>query len=168
MSILDSLKERKSIRKYKDKPVEDEKIESVLEAARLSPSAKNAQDWKFIVVRDPKKREKITGATGQGFVGEAPVILVACGEKPDSVMRCGQNRYTVDLSIATSYMILEAQEQGLGTCWLGSFDEEKVKEILEIPEQVRVVAMTPLGYADESPKAKPRKELKEIVSYDKY
>lgn len=83
-------------------------------------------------------------------------------------MRCGQERYTVDLSIATSYMILEAHDQGLGTCWLGSFDEEKTKEILEIPEGVRVVAMTPLGYPDESPEMRKRKSMDEIVSYESY
>ena len=168
MSILDAMKNRRSIRSYKDTPVEDEKIESILEAARLSPSAKNAQDWKFVVVEDLRTREEITEATGQRFVGEAPVIIVACGTNPGELMKCGQPRYTVDLSIATSYMILEAYEQGLGTCWLGSFDEERVKEILGIPEGVRVVAMTPLGYSDESPEAKPRKQIEEIVSYDKY
>ncbi|HSH36112.1 nitroreductase family protein, partial [Schnuerera sp.] len=86
----------------------------------------------------------------------------------ESVMRGGQPRYTVDLSIATAYMILEAYEQGLGTCWLGSYDENMVKDVLGIPEEVRVVAITPLGYPDESPAPRPRKELGEIISYDKY
>ena len=169
MDVLTAIKERRSIRKYADKPVEEEKLQKVLEAARLSPSARNQQEWKFIVVKDPETRKKLTEeAIGQPFVGEAPIILVCCGTEPESIMRCGQPRYTVDLSIATAYMILAAYEQGLGTCWLGSFDENKVKEILDIPEGVRVVSITPLGYPDESPAPRPRKELDEIISYDKY
>lgn len=169
MSILSTIQARRSIRKYSDKPVEEEKLESVLEAARLAPSAKNMQEWKFIVVHDEDIRKRLVEeAIQQPFVGEAPIILVACGTEADSVMKCGQSRYTVDLSIATSYMILEAHAQGLGTCWLGSFDEEKTKEILEIPEYVRAVSITPLGYPDESPEQRGRKGIDEIVCYDKY
>jgi nitroreductase len=168
VDVLSAIKGRRSIRKYSNKPVEEEKLLKVLEAARLSPSARNQQDWKFIVVRDDKTREELTEAIGQSFVGEAPIILVNCGTEPEGVMRGGQPRYTVDLSIATAYMILEAYEQGLGTCWLGSYDEDKVKDVLGIPEEVRVVAITPLGYPDESPSPRPRKELDEIISYDKF
>ena len=169
MDVLTAIKERRSIRKYSAKPVEEEKLQKVLEAARLSPSARNQQEWKFIVVKDSETRKRLTEeAINQPFVGEAPIILVCCGTETESIMRCGQPRYTVDLSIATAYMILAAYEQGLGTCWLGSFDENKVKEILDIPEDVRVVSITPLGYPDESPAPKPRKELDEIISYDKY
>lgn len=169
MDVLSAIEGRRSIRKYKDTPVEEEKLLRVLEAARLSPSAKNQQNWKFIVVKDEEIRKRLVDeAIQQQFVAEAPIILVCCGTETESVMRCGQPRYTVDLSIATSYMILEAYEQGLGTCWLGSFDEAKVKEILGIPEKVRVVAITPLGYPAESPSPRPRKDLKDILSYDRY
>ena len=169
MDVLTAIKERRSIRKYSAKPVEEQKLQKVLEAARLSPSARNQQEWKFIVVKDSETRKRLTEeAINQPFVGEAPIILVCCGTEVESIMRCGQPRYTVDLSIATAYMILAAYEQGLGTCWLGSFDENKVKEILDIPEGVRVVSITPLGYPDESPAPRPRKELDEIISYDKY
>lgn len=169
MEVFTAIKERRSIRKYKDKPIEEEKLHKVLEAARLSPSAKNLQNWKFIVVRDEEtRRQLVDEAIQQPFVGQAPVILVCCGTETEGVMKCGQYRYTVDLSIATAYMILEAHEQGLGTCWLGSFDEDKVKDLLGIPEDVRVVAITPLGYPDETPAARPRKALEEIVCYDKY
>lgn len=169
MDVFTAIQNRRSIRKYMDKPVEEEKLHRILEAARLSPSAKNQQNWKFIVVKDGEiRRRLVEEAIKQPFVGQAPIIIVSCGTEPDSIMKCGQPRYTVDLSIATAYMILEAYEQGLGTCWLGSFNENKVKEILGIPEKVRVVAITPLGYPSETPSPKPRKDLKEIVCFDKY
>ncbi|NCA98354.1 MAG: nitroreductase [Clostridia bacterium] len=169
MDVLQALATRRSVRHYTEQPVEEEKLELVLEAARLSPSASNQQNWKFIVVRDSLTRQKLVEACpGQTFVGEAPVILVCCGTDPNAVMLCGQHRYTVDLSIATAYMILQAHELGLGTCWLGRFDEAQVKSILGIPESVRVVTVTPLGYPAEQPATKPRKKIEEIVCYDRY
>ena len=169
MDVLSAIQGRRSVRQYSSQPIEDIKLNKVLEAARLSPSASNRQSWKFVIVKDNETRANLAEAAGgQLFVGQAPVILVACGTDPDSIMMCGQHRYTVDLSIATAYMILEAYEQGLGTCWLGSFDENRVKEILGIPEGIRVVAMTPLGYPTDSPAERPRKNLDEIVCYERY
>lgn len=169
LSVLEAIRGRRSVRKYDTAPVEEEKLNQVLEAARLAPSAGNGQAWKFIIVKKANIREKLVEAVGgQEFVGQAPVIIVACGTEPDKVMLCGQHRYTVDLAIAVSYIILEAYALGLGTCWLGRFEENKVKSILHIPEKVRVVAITPLGYAAETPPQKPRKDLAQIISYDKY
>ncbi len=102
MDVFTAIEQRRSIRKYKDKPVEEEKLQKVLEAARLSPSARNEQNWKFVVVKDADTREKLTEAIGQPFVREAPIILVCCGTEPNAIMRGGQPRYTVDLSIATA------------------------------------------------------------------
>jgi nitroreductase len=167
MDVISAIKIRRSIRKFSERLVEDEKLQSILEAARLAPSAKNMQDWRFIVVRNNETRKKLAEVS-QEWISSAPIIIVCCGTDPTGVMSCGQPRYTVDLSIATSFMILEATNQGLGTCWLGRFDEKAVKEILEIPEEVRVVTMFPLGYPAETPEPKPRKALDEIVSYDKY
>ena len=169
MDVLSAIQGRRSIRQYSSQPIEDIKLNKVLEAARLSPSANNRQSCKFVIVKDNETRANLAEAAGgQLFVGQAPVILVACGTDPDSIMMCGQHQYTVDLSIATAYMILEAYEQGLGTCWLGSFDEKRVKEILGIPEGIRVVAMSPLGYPTDSPAERPRKNLDEIVCYERY
>ena len=169
MDVLSAIQGRRSIRQYSARLVEDEKLGKVLEAARLAPSASNRQSWKFVVVRDDATRAKLAEAAGrQAFVGQAPVIIVACGTDPEGVMMCGQHRYTIDLSIATAYMVLEAHEQGLGTCWLGSFDEKKIKEILNIPEGVRVVAVTPLGYPAEEPAPRPRKKMDEIVCHERY
>lgn len=169
MDVLEAIRTRRSIRAYDSREVEEEKLKRVLEAGRLAPSASNRQDWKFIVVRDSEKRKMLVEAAGgQAFVEEAPVVLVVCGTEPDKVMYCGQPAYTVDTSIALSFMILEACELGLGTCWLGHFDEKRVKEILGIPAGVRVVAMTPLGYPAESPAARPRKSIDEVVSFERF
>lgn len=169
MSVQTAISERRSIRAYQDKPVEDEKLKLVLEAARLAPSARNRQEWKFIVVKDSETRKKLAGAAnGKQFVAEAPVLIVACATEAEYVMTCGQPAGTVDTSIALSFLILQAHELGLGTCWLGAYDESAVKEILGIPPHVRVVAMTPLGYPAQLPEAKPRKSLEEIVVFEHY
>lgn len=169
MDVFEAINKRRSIRKYKETPVEDEKLEMILEAARIAPSAANRQEWKFIVVKNKETREKLVeAANNQVFVGEAPVIIVACSTESERVMPCGQYAYTVDLAIAVSFMILEATEQGLGTCWLGAYDEEKVRRILNIPERVRVPAIFTLGHADEEPHQRPRKLLNEIIVNEKY
>jgi nitroreductase len=169
MDVFEAISKRRSIRKYKDTPVEDEKLEMMLEAARIAPSAANRQEWKFIIVKDKKTREKLVdAANGQKFVAEAPVTIVACSTESERIMPCGQYAYTVDLAIAVSFMILEATEQGLGTCWLGAYDEEKVRNILNIPERIRVPAIFTVGYADETPHQRPRKHLSEIISSERY
>ena len=134
MDVFEAVTQRKSIRKYKDKEIEKEKLIKVLESARIAPSASNRQEWKFIVVKDEDTRSRLVSAAHyQKFVGQAPVTIVACSTESERIMPCGQHAYTVDLSIAVSFMMLEATELGLGTCWLGAFDEEAVKEILGIP-----------------------------------
>jgi len=168
MDVMEALQGRRSIRKFKDKPIEEEKLRKVLEAARISHSAMNKQDWKFIVVDDIDTKNKLTEAIGQPFVGDAPLIMVNCGLNPEGIMKGGQYRYTVDLSIATSYMMLQAYELGLGTCWIGGYDEKAVKDLLHIPQEVRVVSIFPIGYPDEEPKPRPRKELDDIITYNKF
>ncbi len=169
MDVFEAVKNRKSIRRYKDREVEKEKLDKILEVARLAPSAANRQQWKFLVVKSKETREKLVEAAhGQQMVAQAPVLVVACSTESEYVMPCGQPAYTVNLSIAVSFMILEAQELELGTCWLGAFSEDAFKEILEIPEDVRVVAAFTLGYADEDPDPRPRKLMDEVTSYEKY
>ena len=169
MDVFTAIKQRSSVRSYKPDDVEEDKLKRILEAARLSPSASNRQEWKFIVVKNKETKKKLAGAAfGQSFIGEAPVVIVACGTESKSVMGCGQPTHTVDVSIACAFMILEAYELGLGTCWIGAFKEDETKRILNISESVRVVAMTPLGYPDEPPSKKSRKRLDQIVCFEKY
>jgi len=168
MTLMEAIKGRRSIRAYDSKPVEKEKIEAVLEAARLAPSARNRQKWQFVVVTDPEVKDKMLDAcNNQQFLKQAPAIIVACGQEP-GIMSCEQPVETIDVSIAFSFIILKAYEEGLGTCWLGNFNKDKVKAVLGIPDDVSVVAVTPLGYPAESPDARPRVPLDEIVSWDKY
>ena len=169
MDVFTAISQRSSVRAYKPNDVEEDKLKKILEAGRLSPSASNRQDWKFIVVKSKETKKKLARAAfGQSFIGEAPVVIVACGMDSKAVMGCGQPTHTVDVSIACAFMILQAYELGLGTCWIGAFSEEEAKKILSIPEYIRVVAMTPLGYPDQPPSQKSRKSLDQIVCYEKY
>lgn len=169
MDVFTALSQRSSVRAYKDTDVEEDKLKKILEAARLSPSANNRQEWKFIIVKNRETRKKLAAAAlGQSFIGEAPVVIVACATESSSIMECGQPTHTVDVSIACAYMILQAYELGLGTCWIGDFKEDSVKNILMIPKHVRVVAITPLGYPDGPPSQKSRKSLDQIVCSEKY
>jgi nitroreductase len=168
MNVIDAIKARKSVRSYLEKPIEEEKLVSVLEAGRLAPSASNRQEWRFIIVRDKTTRKKISeAANGQSFVGNAPAIIVACAETDEHVMMCGQQCYPIDLAIALEHIALAAVETGLGTCWIGAFDERQVKQILDIPNEIRVVGLMPLGYpTDPSIKEKTRFPFDRIVKYE--
>ena len=169
MDVFTAISQRSSVRAYKDTDIGEEKLKKILEAARLSPSSSNRQEWKFIVVKNKEIRKKLANAAfGQSFIGEAPVVIVACATESKSIMACGQPAYTVDISIACAFMILQAYELGLGTCWIGAFKEDKVKKILKIPEHVRVGAMTPLGYPNQPLSQKFRKSLDQIVCFEKY
>ncbi len=117
MDVFAAISQRVSVRAYKEKDVEEDKLKKILEAARLSPSAGNRQEWKFIVVKNKETKKKLAKAAfGQSFIGEAPVVIVTCGTETKSVMGCGQPTHTVDVSLACAYMILQAYELGLGTC----------------------------------------------------
>ena len=169
MDVFTAISQRRSVRAYKATDVEEDKLKKVLEAGRLSPSSSNRQEWKFIIVKNKEAKKKLANAAfGQGFIGEAPVVLVACATESKAIMACGQPAYTVDVSIACAFMILQAYELGLGTCWIGAFNEGEVKKILKVPEAIRVVAMTPLGYPNQSPSQRVRKGLNQIICFEKY
>ncbi|MCX5657874.1 MAG: nitroreductase family protein [Candidatus Omnitrophica bacterium] len=169
MDVMEAIKKRHSTRSYLDKPVEEEKLKKVLEAARLAPSANNYQEWRYIVVKDKNTREKlIQAAKGQKFVAEAPIILVACAVTDNHKMTCGQLCYPIDVAISLDHLSLAAVEEGLGTCWIGAFYEDEVKKILAIPPEVHVVELMTLGYPKALSEPMPRKDLKEIVKYEKW
>jgi nitroreductase len=171
MDVWDAIRKRKSVRGYESKPVEEKKLMKILEAARLAPSARNLQEWRFVVVRDEETRKKlIVAAKNQTFVGEAPVVIVCAAETDGYTMTCGQQSYPIDIAIAIDHMTLAAVEEGLGTCWIGAFYEDQVKKIIGIPNNMRVVQMLVLGYekGGMTPVAKSRKPMNEIVRWEKW
>jgi nitroreductase len=170
MDVRDAIRGRFSVRSYSAEGVSEEDLSAVLESARLSPSAKNRQDWRFVVVRNPAMRKKLAeAAKGQMFVGEAPAVIVCCGIDIDYIMTCGQPSYPIDVAIAMENMALTAHELGLGVCWLGAFYEHRVKELLGIPkENVRVVGMLTLGHPAVQSPPKRREPLETIVRYERW
>ena len=168
MEVFKAIQTRRSVRKYKPDALPEEKLQKVLEAARLAPSAHNSQDWKFIVVKDSAKRKALAEAAGQNFIVQAPIIIIAVGLDPGHILSSGNPAYVINLAIAIDHMTLVAVEEGLGTCWIGAFSQEKVKEILNIPKKCRVVALLPLGFPADLAQPRSRKTLKEIISYDTF
>ena len=171
MSILEIIKERRSVRRYKSDPIHEDVLRRVLDAARFSPSGKNLQPWKFILVKDEILKQRLAEASvGQTFIAQAPVVIVACAFPDKCFSRMGNymKSWPVDVAIAVEHLMLQAQEERLGTCWIGAFEEDEVKSLLHVPEEVRVLALTPLGYPDEKPAPRGRKDLQEIISHDYY
>jgi len=167
--VLEAIKKRQSVRSYREKEIPEEVLQQILEAGRLAPSASNQQGWKFIVVKEEILRKKLVPACkNQKFVGEAPVVIAGCAYNLDHIMSNGEHSYPIDLAIALDHMSLEAASLGLGTCWIGAFYQDQVKEILGVPEDVRVVALMPVGYPKELGSKTGRKPLSEIVCYNKY
>jgi len=169
MDVKKAIQSRRSIRAYDTREVEEEKLKRILESARLSPSAGNRQERRFVIIKDAKTRKLLSeAARNQTFVAEAPVVIVACSVESEYVMACGQLAYPIDTAIAVDHITLQAVEEGLGTCWIGAFDEKKVKEILNIPDNVRVVALLPVGYPSDIPAPTSRKSLAEIVMWERW
>jgi len=163
------ISERRSIRKYKLDEIADDVLARVLNAARIAPSAGNRQPWSFIVVKDDAIKLLLKEAYDKDWFITAPVIIVAVGEASISPYRKDAKDFReIDVSIAFTHLVLAAQAEELGTCWLGAFLAEPVKRILGIPEGFEPIALTPLGYPDEKPDAKPRKKAEEIIHWDKW
>ncbi|MCS7120921.1 MAG: nitroreductase family protein [Nitrososphaerota archaeon] len=173
MDFYEVIRTRRSIRSYRPDPVPEEVLNRVLEAARIAPSGSNRQPLKLIVVKDETLRRRLAAAChNQWFIAEAPIVIVACGFNIhwNRGGYMGDLSMLVDVSIAFTHLILAARAEGLGTCWIGAFDNEEVKKILRIPKDVNVVALTPLGYPKDEGFGEPgpRKPLSELVSVDKF
>jgi len=168
MTVLEAIRRRYSCRAYQDRPVEQEKLDQIFEAARLAPSAMNTQDWRFVVVADKGKRQRVADTTNRPEVfGKAGVIIAACSNS-NHVMRCGQAIGPIDVAIALEHIALQATDLGLATCWIGSFYADKVKTILDIPAGIAVIELMALGYPGDEPKKPEREAIEKIVCYDKW
>ena len=171
MDLMEAIKTRRSIRQYKETHVPEDLLKEVLNAARLAPSADNAQPWRIIVVRDEQLKLKLAAASNsQKFIAQAPIVLVICGMPDEAFSTVGgyMNAHVIDATIAFDHITLAAHAYGLGTCWIGWFKEEKVRDILAIPEDIPVVALTPLGYPAETPERTPRKNLEDLIKFERY
>jgi nitroreductase len=182
MDIFEVIRTRRSIRRFKDKPVEDEKIRTLLEALRQSPSWSNLQCWRLIVVRDKITREKISNLSyvesffaplgykanpSRKGIAEAPVVIIACADPSQSGVLWDQPFYMTDIGIAAQNLMLAAHALGLGTVFVGVFKEEKLRDLLNIPQNIRIVGIFPIGYPlEEKTEGPPRKPLNEIVFYE--
>jgi len=169
MDLSEAIRRRTSVRSFLPREVGDGKVHRILEAGLSAPSSNNGQPWRFIVVKDAGKRKALADATrGQKFLADAPVIIVACGVDTDRVMTCGQPAYTVDVSIAVDHMTLAAANEGLGTCWVCAFHEDKAKKVVNVPEDARIVALLPMGYPAGDPPATPRHPFESLVAVDSW
>ena len=173
MNFLELAQARRSLRTYLDKPIEQEKLEYILESARLAPSWKNLQCWRFVLVEDTAGRKALAECMSESNPGRkalmgAPMVIVLCAVPTESEVWEGKDFMMLDAGLAMEHLVLAATDQGLGTCWQGLFSEEKVREALDVPGNVRVVAMTPLGYAAEERRPRPRKAMAEIVFHGKW
>ena len=181
MEVLEAIRTRRSVRKYSDRPVEPEKLQAVLEAVQQAPSWSNLQCWSLVVVTDQAVRDRISELSyvesffaaygyksnpAQKGLAQAPIVIVACADPLRSGDLRGEQYYMADMGIATENLMLAAHDQGLGSVFVGVFDEEKLKELLQIPAEIRIVGLFPLGYpAGESKGGPPRKPLNEFVHY---
>lgn len=183
MDIVEAIKNRRSIRRYKTTPLDDKTIELILEAARWAPSWSNRQCWRFIVVRNSEVKAELASTTlretnaAREALRNAPVVIVACAELKQSgfsrdtgqpVTDKGDYWFMFDVALAMQNLMLAAHSLGLGTVIVGSFDAKRAAAILGVPQGFCVVTMTPLGYPDQEPGTRPRKELTEIVFYERY
>lgn len=176
MNVLEAIRSRRSVRAYDSRPVPEATLERMRQAIRFAPSACNYQPWRFVFIHDEERRRKIARVSNQQmFIAQAPIIVVGCGLADQAYKTMGGhgNSVEIDVAIALDHLTLAAVEEGLGTCWIGAFDEREVKRLLEIPRQVKVVAMTPLGYPAAPELIKPlsesdRKAPDDIFAADTY
>jgi nitroreductase len=161
MSLLDVIFNRRSIRRYTGEPVPEQVMKNVLEARRLAPSATNAQPWHFIVVTDPEIKNALSQGRWNRFIKDSAFTVVGCGKK--------RKRWsTIDVTIALENMVIAAEAQDLGSCWVGDFKQNEVKKLLGIPDDLKVICLVSFGYPAEKPSPRSRKSLEEIVHYNKF
>ncbi len=184
METLEAIRSRRSVRKFSDRPVEPEKLQAVLEAVQQAPSWANMQCWRLVVVTDPEVKSRISDLSyveaffatrgyksnpAQKALAEAPVVIVACAEPTESGELRGQKYYLTDMGIAGQNLMLAAHAQGLGSVFVGVFEEEELGELLNIPPDIRIVGLFPLGYPlTATVSGPPRKPLDKIVHYEKW
>ena len=170
MEFVELIKKRYSVRAYKPDPVEEDKLEQVLEAARLAPTASNRQPFQIIVIHTAGREAELRRIYGRDWFVQPPLVICACGMPAQNWVRSsdGKNYNDVDVAIVMDHLILAAADLGLGTCWIGAFDPAAAREVLGLPDDVEPIAFTPLGYPADQPRPKKRKALPELVRYESW
>lgn len=173
MEIPEIIRNRRSIRAFSKRELPEEAAEALVRAACMAPSAGNLQPWEFIAVRNPETKKRLVDAAyGQSFIAEAPLVFVVCAVPGRSSWRYGRrgsDLYCIqDTAAAIQNFLLTATANGLGGCWVGAFDEEKAARAVGIPEDVRPVAIIPIGYPAETPSAPPRRPVSEVLHWERY
>jgi nitroreductase len=169
MNTHEAIGKRRSMRGYLDKPIEEDRLTRLFTAAQLAPSTHNDQAYKLVIVREKKTlRALAEAAAKQTFIAEAPVVIAAVSLEPSYYMRSGIPGHTVDVAIALDHITLAATEEGLGTCWIGAFHQDQVKQILGIPGSFQVVALMTVGYPDYAPESRTRKPLSQLLCYERF
>ena len=167
MDFQDLIRKRYSVRAYKSDPVEDEKLQQVLEAARLAPTAANKQPFQLIVIRTAGREEELGRIYKAKWFVQAPLVICACGVPAQTWVRMdGKNYNDVDVTIAMDHLILAATDLGLGTCWIAAFDPAAAREVLGLPDGVEPIAFTPLGHPAQQAPARKRKPLSDLLRYE--
>ncbi|MBN2738181.1 MAG: nitroreductase family protein [Spirochaetales bacterium] len=167
MEILPEILKRRSVKSFTKESVPRDVIERICNAGRLAPNAKNRQKWRFVIVDDPEISASMMEASyGQEHVGQAPVIIAGCPTNIEYKMPNGQLSYPMDIAAAVSFMTLQAIKEGYATCWVTTFDETMIKEVLTIPYSMKVVVLLLIGKSDDQNEAKLKKDLEEIISYN--
>lgn len=170
MDFSELVTARYSVRAYKPDPIEDDKLHRILEAARLAPTAANRQPFRLIVAKTKGREEELRRVYKAQWFTDAPIVICACAAPGEAWVRKfdDKNYCDVDVTIVMDHIILAAANEGLGTCWVGAFDPEAAKEVFAIPEGIEPVVMTPVGYAADEPREKTRRELRELVRYERW
>lgn len=173
MDLADAIKSRRSIRTYKKQEIPQDIVDQLIDAARLSPSAGNAQSWAFVIVREQENKQALSkAALNQRSIVEASVVFVVCADEnraEESYGSRGKMLYCLqDTAAATQNILLTACSLGLGTCWIGAFKEDEVRRIIKAPKEMRPVVIIPVGYPNESPRARTRRPISEIVHQETF
>ena len=173
METIECIRTRASVRKFRQEPVPEESVKEILEAAIQSPSAGNTQEWHFVVVTRPEYRKQgAEAAFGQDFVAQAPLVIVVCADLDRIGAAYGERGVTLyalqDTAAAIQSLMLAAWERGVASCWVGAFNEARLKGVLVIPTNVKPVAIIPMGYPAEKPKKPERRPLEEVMHRERW
>jgi len=169
MDFSELIKERYSVRAYKPDPVEGDKLNQVLEAARLAPTAANRQPFQLVVIHTAGREAELQRIYRRKWFVDAPIVICACGIPERNWVRMdGKNYNYVDVAIVMDHLVLQAADLGLGTCWIAAFDPAAARQVLNLPDGVEPIAFTPLGYPADKPRPKKRKLLDELVHYQRW